>query len=471
MSVLSDDCKSWYASPTDASSTAHIPQIDDNSTLPVTIGSISVSGTRYTRKGFLARVLQPAIDSSKDGTQTLSGVMEELQRTTNQLHKFGIFHPSINMYLDKHPSPAGHPTALSVLLSVQERSRMTLKAGSDFGHNGADAYVNGTLRNLFGGAESLNASFSSGSHTRGATEVTFSTPLLANPDQTLHISGFSIVSKPYYSAPYTESQHGGKAAYRFLSRLGDHELAYTGVWRQIGDIQDSASPSIRNDAGSTVKSALSHTFLRERRDDTMLPTSGYYLKAVSELAGTQLLGGDVGFFKNEVEAQQAFSLPFGASFTAGFRAGAMTPVSLDGNKPAAPSRINDRFLLGGPTDVRGFREAGIGPRDGADAVGGDVFVAGGASLLLPLPRVGAEKPIRLQAWVNGGRMVGIQRATGMRGAFREVGNGWPSVAAGLGLVYSASVARVELNVGVPLVLRQGEQGRKGVQFGVGMSFL
>jgi outer membrane protein assembly factor BamA len=28
------------------------------------------------------------------------------------------------------------------------------------------------------------------------------------------------------------------------------------------------------------------------------------------------------------------------------------------------TRITDRFHLGGPTDVRGFREFGIGPKDG-----------------------------------------------------------------------------------------------------------
>ena len=53
----------------------------------------------------------------------------------------------------------------------------------------------------------------------------------------------------------------------------------------------------------------------------------------------------------------------------------------------------------------------------------------------------------------------------------ELGNGLPSIAAGVGLVYAHPVARFELNFSLPLVVRRGEGARKGVSFGVGMSML
>ena len=53
----------------------------------------------------------------------------------------------------------------------------------------------------------------------------------------------------------------------------------------------------------------------------------------------------------------------------------------------------------------------------------------------------------------------------------ELGNGLPSISAGIGLVYAHPVARFELNFSLPLVIRQGEQGRKGLQFGIGINFL
>ena len=135
--------------------------------------------------------------------------------------------------------------------------------------------------------------------------------------------------------------------------------------------------------------------------------------------------------------------------------------------------------------MRGFRLSGLGPRDGPDAVGGDVFAAGGASLLFPLPKTGKDTPLRLQAFVNGGRLVALNDVGGekqgsesgqdvansVKSTIRELGNGLPSCAAGLGLVYAHPVARFELNFSLPLVLRKGEEGRKGVSFGVGIDFL
>jgi len=143
---------------------------------------------------------------------------------------------------------------------------------------------------------------------------------------------------------------------------------------------------------------------------------------------------------------------------------------------AKPSRINDRFLLGGPTDVRGFKLGGLGPRDGVDAGGGDVYAASSINLLLPLPRVDASTPLRLHIFANAGRLLALKKTetTTSRNVYStvaELGNGIPSLAAGVGLVYAHPVARFELNFGLPLVVRKGEEGRKGLQFGVGINFL
>ena len=53
----------------------------------------------------------------------------------------------------------------------------------------------------------------------------------------------------------------------------------------------------------------------------------------------------------------------------------------------------------------------------------------------------------------------------------ELQNGLPSAAAGFGLVYAHPMARFELNFTLPLVMRREEQARKGIQFGIGVTFL
>ena len=267
-------------------------------------------------------------------------------------------------------------------------------------------------------------------------------------------------------------------------------MGYNGVWRQLTGLAPNASPTIRNDAGDSVKSSITHAWSLDRRDNPLLPSRGFLSKSTLELAGWGPLQGDVAFGKAELEAQGAVPIPIpgvkgesGVALTTGLRAGILYPLPLGLDSEAKPSRVNDRFQLGGPTDVRGFRLSGLGPRDGSDAVGGDVYAAGSANLLLPIPRVGLDRPFRFQAFVNGGRLLALPSSSkddGSSGqkmqktlasAIQELGKGLPTMSAGFGLVYAHPVARFELNFSLPLVLRKGEEGRKGVQFGVGINML
>ena len=371
-------------------------------------------------------------------------------------------------------------------------------------------------RNIFGGAETLSLNASAGTRTRSAYSAEFATPLLSNPNIRLSVDGLaSSTQKPW--ASHEEVLKGGGLKLNWASAAGDRfQVGYTGAWRQVTGLSPDASPTVRGDAGNSVKSALSYLFVRDRRDNPMLPQSGYLLKTSTELAGWGPLGGDVGHSKSEVEVAGAVPVPIpgirgssGVSIGAGLRAGLLYPLPLSyGLGGASPSRLNDRFTLGGPTDVRGFTLGGLGPRDGADSVGGDVFAAGSVNLLLPLPRVGPESPLRMQLFANGGRLVAMKHDDGGKSASRrrsreqqdsgdavaagrkllgagtvwdgivsaarDVGGGDggpPSIAAGVGLVYSHPVARFELNFSLPLILRRGEEGRKGLQVGVGINFL
>ena len=289
-----------------------------------------------------------------------------------------------------------------------------------------------------------------------------------------------------------------KGAWAKARWIGDggtrHEFGYSGTWRQITGLAGDASPTIRGDAGDSFKSSITHTWIKDRRNNPLLPTNGYFAKTVLELAGWGPLVGDVGFAKSEVQTQAAMPINIpgiegdsGVSLTTGLRAGLLypLPVGFDFDSKTTSSRINDRFQLGGPANVRGFRLSGLGPRDGADAVGGDVYAAGSANLLFPVPRVGLDRPFRFQAFVNGGRLIALkdsgtdEKGTGsgqsvqksVSSTLQELGNGWPSIAAGFGLVYAHPVARFELNFTLPLVLRRGEDARKGLQFGIGINML
>jgi outer membrane protein insertion porin family len=285
-------------------------------------------------------------------------------------------------------------------------------------------------------------------------------------------------------ASHEEVLKGGNSKLTYFSQNGHkNEFGYSGIWRQVTSLAENASPTVRGDAGNSFKSSLTHTWINDKRDYPMLPNSGYLMKTVSELAGFGPLKGDVAFFKTEAESQVA--LPFGntgITLTAGMRGGLLYPLTLGGESAPEKSLINDRFQLGGPTTVRGFRLSGLGPHDGPDAVGGDVYAAGGASLLFPVPQVGKDTPLRLQAFINGGRLLALKGQdkegnltnagvlTGMRKTISSLKDELPSCAAGFGLVYAHPIARFEINFSLPLVMRAKEEGRKGLSFGVGVEF-
>ncbi|KKK14432.1 hypothetical protein P175DRAFT_0502351 [Aspergillus ochraceoroseus IBT 24754] len=466
--------------------------IDQNSTLPCSISSIQVLNASHTRRGFLERIFNPLLSTHQKRPYTLSEALREVSARADKLGRFDIFQQPISVYLDQSPEadPQTGLTNLDVFLTVKEKSRVLLKTGTDLGNAEGSAYGNLLWRNVFGGAENFNLNASLGTRTRSAYQASFDTPVLSDPDFRFEVGGIASATQKSW-ASHEEVLKGGWSKLRWLSQSGHrHELGYNGFWRQVTGLAENASPTVRAEAGDSVKSSVFHSWVRDERDNSLLPSRGYYAKLFNELAGWGPLKGDVAFWKSEIETQSAIPIPIpgvkgdsGISFTTGFRAGLLYPLGLDSDSRPQLSRLNDRFQLGGPTDVRGFRLSGLGPHDGADAVGGDVYAAGSANLLLPLPRVGAEKPLRLQAFVNGGRLLPLRTAQktapttsaevkeAMVSTISELGNGLPSIAAGVGLVYAHPAARFELNFSLPLVLRKGEEGRKGLQLGIGINFL
>lgn len=401
------------------------------------------------------------------------------------------------MFIDRpdQTDPSTTTNDIDVWMSVKERGPWTVKTGTNLGNTEGEAYGNFYLRNIFGGAESLSVNASAGTRTRSAYSAVFATPILSDPDHVLSISGLATsIQKPW--ASHEEVAKGGSVKYSWSSSSRSlHEIGFSAAWRQITALANNASPSVRADAGDSVKSSISHTYTSERRDNPFLPTRGYMLKTMSELAGVGPLAGDVAFFKTEVETAAAIPIAIpgfrsartsGISLTGSLRAGLLYPLPLGLGGYSQQSRTNDRFVLGGPTDIRGFKIGGLGPHDGADAVGGDVFAAGSLNLLFPFPRVGADSPLRFQIFANSGRLLALKgtdrtdESRGMDGksvrnsvfkTMTELGNELPSTAVGLGVVYAHPVARFELNFGLPVIARRGEEARKGLQFGVGISFM
>jgi outer membrane protein insertion porin family len=106
-----------------------------------------------------------------------------------------------------------------------------------------------------------------------------------------------------------------------------------------------------------------YTATIDSRDHPVIPRQGSFSQSSLELAG---LGGDSQFVKWSTQHQINYPLPMKSIVQWCLSAGAIWPLLQGRNRSI---QINDRFLLGGPLNVRGFDYHGAGPHsEGKDPV-------------------------------------------------------------------------------------------------------
>ncbi|KAI8373674.1 surface antigen-domain-containing protein [Blakeslea trispora] len=455
-------------------------QLDQTATQKAHVNSVTILGTRTTRAHFLETATKEILEA-----KTYAEVINISQQIAEKLQRFDIFEEPVQVLLDSasESDPLAAPDSINVVLQAKEKSRVFIKTGTEIGNNEGNMNGSITVRNVFGGAELLETVASFGTRNSSAFQFNFSRPVQASPDSRLELNAHRVVCNNTLASSYEELARGLGLRYKTLSRFGFHELSYDLTWRSIDRVSPNASLSIRKEVGESLKSSIIHTFVRERRDDMLLPANGHYVRLANELSGVLGLGNSH-FFKTELETQyckqfgggqllvnsetnELLGVHPGIVWSTTFRAGFLANLSQENAKKAVT--VSDRFMLGGPLSVRGFRTAGIGPRDYKDALGGDLYWAGGLSLIAPLPKW-ESKPLRAHAFVNAGTNVPWTMGKSIEETAQSLIQS-PSVSAGFGLIYRHSIARIELNYCVPLVAARGDQIKRGLQLGVGINFL
>ncbi|KAI9480120.1 hypothetical protein LPJ78_003284 [Coemansia sp. RSA 989] len=421
------------------------------------INRFSISGVSRIRRGFLSTLLEPVF-----AAQTVAQVAMESREAAGKLKALGIA-KDVQVLLDR---PENNQEGIDVHFNCQDGSRYAIKTGVNVGDDEGTASVTGRLNNIFGGGESLEANYTRGNKTQAAFQGVLSMPVAADPLKQLEMSASqaTLDNRPYSS--YDEVRRTLSTAYR-ASQLGglSHELRYSASWREICNVGYRASPSLRSEAGHSLKSSMLYTVAYDDRDSHTVPTCGSLLRATTEIAG---LLGDVRFAKVQAELQSNQQIAdSGFVVSTGLQAGVLWS---QGRSP-----ISDRFTLGGLTSVRGFEYRGIGPHDGNDSIGGDIFYAAGISLLTPLPYI-RTNALKGHIWANAGQLALLDDRGLLRNRNSVADEVYrffmrPSAAVGVGLVYRHSMVRVELSCCLPMLATTTDWPKPGLQFGLGVQFL
>ncbi|KAF9041211.1 surface antigen-domain-containing protein [Panaeolus papilionaceus] len=443
--------------------------INDNLDSRVNVSAVRVEGATNTRQSFLASIITPAIpppsDPSSDKHSTLGDALHAARSISAALNKTDIF-SKVEAYIDKPRSALASPTDVDLVFKTKEKGRWYVSSSTELGNNEGSASASARIRNVFGGAEVFEANVSTGTKTRRAFRGALTAPLTSDLKTYGELSAYGSERDLTAYASCHEAIKGVRAVIRNATPGGvSHELAYDAVLRHIHRLTSGASIGIRTQAGPSLKSSLSHTLLYDTRDDKITGTRGVYFKLFNELAGLGPLGGDerARFWKSEVEGAVSRSIGRGVALGVTAKAGYLHSFANEGT-----TLFSDRFQLGGPTSVRGFKMNGMGPRSGEDSLGGEVYYSAGLSVVGDIPTK-EHWPVKLHGWMNAGRLDTIGP-----GAPKPTPKSLltqPSISAGLGLIYRFDPIRVEVNFGVPLAMSRGEAGRRGVQVGMGLEFV
>ncbi|KAJ3146274.1 hypothetical protein HDU86_000490 [Geranomyces michiganensis] len=467
--------------------------ITSSQSRPLQVHSIRIDGVTHTRPALVEQLVAPILQS-----ETLGDVIAESREACQRLNRLGVFR-DVGVTLDTPPrgaeasALAAGKELVDVVLTVQEGPRFYARTGADFSNYDTTTNITTKISNALGGGEYLEANASYAvqpsvalnesaaafaSETGSYFQILASKPLLptprfrranrADPEARVEVAAYNTNRNAQLHMSHDEQIKGLAVRYKTAEPYyGNHEFAYDVAWRHLHNIAPDASWSIRKDAGHSLKSALSHSFTRDHRDDPMLPTRGTYVRVREEIAG---LGGDVHFAKGEAEGQYIRNLGHGFTLSSTIRAGLLMPLP----NATKPIRVNDRFVLGGPNSIRGFAQSGVGPADKKNSLGGNAYWAAGMSLFAPLPRL-ADKPIKAHLFANAGSLLPSAPATTTTAlpttpSLSTLFNA-PSVSAGLGLAVRFSILRLELNYCLPLVAAVGDRTAGGLQFGVGVSYM
>lgn len=429
---------------------------------PLRVNALRILGTNATRNSFLN-----SVTSNVFNADTTEQVLKRVQDIAAQLQKHDIF-DEIKIYLDTNHDIAD---TVDVTLHLKEKDKGLFETKVNVGNNQAELNGGVGLRNLFGGAESVSANFAFGNRTKASVEGAIEAPFRGNANTKIGVFVNGSIRDHSQINAYKESAKATGVRLKGWTQYGEHEVAYAVTHRDVLALP-TATAGVRSQSGTNEKSSVFHSFVRDQRDNAVLPTKGHYLGIFQELAG---LGGrgDTNYLKHELNASYHQSLidnkgKGDAKFvlSTSFRAGLFSTV-LDAPKGSNGPRISDRFYVGGPTSVRGFKMGGI--REAEEPVGGEGYWAAGASLIASVPGL-THLPVKAHAFANAGSIVSNTKGVSIGDTIKALSE-TPRTSAGFGLIFHHSIARIELNYCIPLKYSSTDLPEPKFQFGFGLNFL
>jgi outer membrane protein insertion porin family len=353
----------------------------------VYVRRVNVTGNTRTRDEVIRREMRQL----EGGWYSASKIQASKQR----VDRLGYF-ADVNV---ETPSVAGTTDQVDLNINVTEKPTGSVLFGAGFGSEGVVLSGGVTQQNVFGSGNHIGVQINS-SKINTVYSLSFTQPYWTVDGVS---RGFDVYHRKSNPAAlglglYETSTSGlqGRIGIPFT----DIDTVTMGLGYENTNITafDGAPIQITNYVNTFGNNNTA--FLgtigwgRDTRDSAIYPTSGAITRGNLE---TGLPGGTLRFYKLSGEHKRY--IPLNQTFVAYMNA----EVGYGGGYGGKPLPFFRNYYTGGPTSVRGFYPANIGPKDiNGDPTGGERKLVGNLELLFPVPGMVNDKSIRLSAFMDGG---------------------------------------------------------------------
>ena len=330
----------------------------------VYVNRIMIKGNTRTRDKVIRRELKI---KEKDIFNS-----KALRDSNENLQRLGYFE-EVNI----SPEPAREKNLMDVTVEVKEKPTGAFSIGA--GYSSAENFIfMGEISqdNFLGKGQRLALRANLGGISTRYS-LSFTEP---HYKDTQLLVGFDLYNWRYEYVDYTKESSGGAI------RIG---YPIWGKWYMIlgygydnadlSDITEDTAQAIKDSEDIHVTSFVTMTFNRDTRNRRYNASSGSQNTISTKYAGGPL-GGDAAFTK--VEASSSWYFPVYKELVAHFKvAGGEIFENKSGELP-----VFEKFYLGGITDIRGFENNTISPKDPTtgDLIGGKLMWYTNTEILFPL---------------------------------------------------------------------------------------
>ena len=409
----------------------------------VYVDRINITGNLRTTDKVIRREMQLA---EGDAFSTA-----KMRRSRQRIRNLGFFE---RVDLNNVPGAAADRTTVNV--AVRERSTGEISFGAGYSStSGILGDISLRERNLLGSGQDLKLRLAIGQRETNI-EASFTEPYFLDRNMAAGFDVFRTTRDLRRESSYDRDDIGTtlRAGYGIVENL-TQQINYTIRQDDITNVSPNASLLVREQEGTATTSSVGQSLTYDRRDNRFDPKEGYFGTYSSDVAG---LGGSVHYLRNRLNG--GYYVPLPGEFVGQINGTAGYVFGLAGDHV----RITDKFFLGG-ANLRGFANAGAGPRDSVsgDAVGGKWIYRGSTEVTFPIG-LPAELGVRGKLFADAGSLGDADSDIG-----NIIDTGTLRASIGTGLNWSSPFGPLSVDLGFPIT-RESFDKKELLRFNFGTRF-